>query len=376
MKCGVVIHPTNFDDWQRVFQQEWNEGPATTDFEMWGQAMTLIDDSEELGFDKIWTTEHHESPYGQVPNPLGFLSMVAGRTEKLGVGTQVVVVPWWHNPIRIAEEIAQLDVFLEGRELIIGFGRGVAKREFDLMGISRDESRGRFAEGIEVVREALLHEQFSHHGEYFQVQNARIRPRPRDPEKLVQRMAGAFSGTESADAIARCGLGMITITGKPAAAIGEDVRRFNGIRDEAGLPPMQPIIQVCVICCEREYEVEENYKWFDNFETELNWHYRFSDANEFEGVKGYEAYAEAARSKTPWASRDELLFCGTPDVILDRLKEVQELTSAGEFVINPYMGGMPIQRARDNLRLFAKEVLPGIHEMEAPLHKTALGSVS
>jgi alkanesulfonate monooxygenase SsuD/methylene tetrahydromethanopterin reductase-like flavin-dependent oxidoreductase (luciferase family) len=370
------MHPTNFNDWERVFAERWGEPPQRSDASVWHDFLTLLDDTERLGFDKVWTTEHRESPYGMIPNPLTFLSMVAGRTETIGVGTQVVVVPWWAQPIRIAEEIAMVDAFLEGRELIIGFGRGVAEREFKLLAVDRGESRGRFMEGIEVVKKALLNERFSHHGEFFDYDDARLSPRVSDPQKLVDGMVGAFSGTESADAVARAGLGMITITGKPARLVGEDVTRFNGIRQEKGLDAMQPIIQTIVICCETQDEADRNTQYFTNFVNELDWHYHFSDPAAFEGTKGYEAYLKAAQDKSPWASGEDLLFCGTPDAILARFKETQELTSAREFIINPMMSGMPLETARKSLALFAKEVLPEIHAMEPTLHPDSVGAAA
>jgi alkanesulfonate monooxygenase SsuD/methylene tetrahydromethanopterin reductase-like flavin-dependent oxidoreductase (luciferase family) len=371
MKCGIVLQPTNFSDWERVFARDWTRSQVVTDAELWARITVLVEDAEELGFDKVWTTEHHESPYGLIPNPLTFLAMVAGRTKRIGVGTMVIVVPWWHTPVRIAEEIALVDCFLQGRDFTVGFGRGVAAREFNLLGIDRGESRGRFAEGIEVVKKALLNEEFSHDGEFWHMQNARIRPRPTDGERLVANMVGAFSGAESADAVARAGLGMITITGKGPALVGEDVARFNGVRCEIGLSPMQPIVQACVICTETEADAEGAFGWFDDFETQLEWHYRFSDAEGFAGVTGYEAYFEKAKAKTPWANRDDLFVCGTPEVVLARLKQVQKLTSAKEFVISPTAGGVPLEVARKTMRLLSEHVLPELHAIDAPLHDHA-----
>jgi len=84
--------------------------------------------AEELGFDSIWITEHHFSDYSIAPNPLQYLTWLAGKTKHVRLGTQVVVVPW-HDPVRLAEEIAVLD-HLSGGRAIIGFGRGLARMEY------------------------------------------------------------------------------------------------------------------------------------------------------------------------------------------------------------------------------------------------------
>jgi len=374
MKCGVLLHPMNFTDWERFHAERWDEAPAIPDYEIWQRTIELVEQADELGFDKLWTTEHRASPYGQIPNPITFLSFVAGRTKRMGVGSQVIVVPWWQNPIRAAEEIAMVDSLLQGREFTVGFGRGVAEREFKLMGIDRSESRARMAEGIQLIKLALSQEHFSFHGEFFDVDDVAMHPRPR--HDLVAGMVGAFAGPESLEAMASLGIGMINIAGKPPEAIGEDVATFNTIRARQGLEPMQPIIQFIAYCAETVAEAEEVRHWFKNFETEVNWNYRFDDPSTFQGVKGYEHYLENAQSheKSVFEREDQLLLAGTPDMIIERVRRLQEKTSAREFVANFFLSGMPLEVAARTQELFAREVLPAIHEMEAPMHEHCLGT--
>ena len=102
----------------------------------------------------MWAAQHFGTPYGMTPNPLLALAYVAGRTESISLGTMVLVLPWW-NPVQCAHEIAYFDILSNGRFDTIGFGRGVAKTEFDALGIDREEARQRFAEGLEIIRRAL-----------------------------------------------------------------------------------------------------------------------------------------------------------------------------------------------------------------------------
>jgi alkanesulfonate monooxygenase SsuD/methylene tetrahydromethanopterin reductase-like flavin-dependent oxidoreductase (luciferase family) len=372
MKCGVLLHPTNFTDWERFHAGRFDDAQLFPDHKITDRAIRLIEQADELGFDKLWTTEHRATPYGLIPNPLTFLSFVAGRTQRIGVGTQVIVVPWWQNPIRAAEEIAMVDAFLEGRDFTVGFGRGVAAREFHNAGIDRSESRGRLAEGIEVIKLALTHERISYHGEFFDFEDVTVHPRPRND--LVSGMVGAFAGPESLEAMANLGIGMINISGKAPDLIGEDVATFNGFRARQGLEPMQPIIQFIAFCAETKAEAEQARDWFANFDTEVNWNYRFDDPSSFEGVKGYERYLEVARGEVKHAfeREDELLLAGTPDMIIERVRLLQEKSSAREFVANFFLSGMPLEVAQRTTELFAREVLPAIHEMDAPLHPHCL----
>ena len=78
------------------------------------------------------------------PHPLKLLSYFAGRTRRLTLGTAVIVLPW-HDPVRVAEEIALLDV-LSGGRCIFGFGRGAASVEYAGMRVPMEEARARFVE--------------------------------------------------------------------------------------------------------------------------------------------------------------------------------------------------------------------------------------
>ncbi|MEO6718088.1 MAG: LLM class flavin-dependent oxidoreductase, partial [Novosphingobium sp.] len=121
--------------------------PETPDWQCVESMMALGDMAEPLGFDGIWAPDHCGSPYGMTPNPLQLLSYFAGRTERVTFGTMVVVAPWWH-PVRLAHQIAFLDTLSNGRYETIGLGRGVARNEFEALGIPREESRQRFNETL------------------------------------------------------------------------------------------------------------------------------------------------------------------------------------------------------------------------------------
>ena len=89
-----------------------------------GEHMALGDLAEPLGFDSLWALEHHFTGYAMSPAPLQTLSYYAGRTKRIALGTAVIVLPW-HDPVRVAEQIALLDIFCGGR-CLFDFGRGAA----------------------------------------------------------------------------------------------------------------------------------------------------------------------------------------------------------------------------------------------------------
>jgi probable F420-dependent oxidoreductase len=112
--------------------------------------------AEELGFDSVWATEHiivgpeAVDPYGRVYAPLITLAWIAGWTQRVGLGTSIVLVPL-HHPIHLAKEVATLQE-LSGGRVRLGIGMGWHKDEYDLMG-TEFKARGRRAdEAIRLMR--------------------------------------------------------------------------------------------------------------------------------------------------------------------------------------------------------------------------------
>ena len=104
-------------------------GGSLSDREVWAADLRLADLAEPLGFESIWSVEHHFTNYTMCPDVLQFLTYMAGRTSTVKLGSMVLVLPW-HDPVRAAEQIVMLDHMSNGR-LILGLGRGTGKVEFD-----------------------------------------------------------------------------------------------------------------------------------------------------------------------------------------------------------------------------------------------------
>ena len=105
--------------------------------------------AEELGFDNVWASEHHFSEDAWNPSPITFLAAVAARTERVRIGTYVLLLPF-HNPVRVAEDIAVLDNISGGRvDLPVGVGSAV--EEFRTFGIPFNERLGRTFEALRII---------------------------------------------------------------------------------------------------------------------------------------------------------------------------------------------------------------------------------
>ncbi len=384
VNLGVFAH--NSEDWERFESRNFQHAPATPDFECVEAGLAIGDLAEPLGFDGIWAPEHQGTPYGMTPNPLQVLTYFAGRTQHVSLGTMVAVAPWWH-PVRLAHQIAYLDILSNGRYTTIGLGRGVAKSEFDAVGVPREESRQRFDETLDILSLAFSQERFSYAGKIFKIPEMSLRPAPKSRD-LFSRIHGSSATRDSLEILTRRGMVPLFVGNKPIEEAGKEVQFVNTIRQSVGLPPCQPKNVLFMYCTPTMEEAKKAEEYIITANRDVALHYGFADSSNFVGVKGYEAYAarEAAatavlataaskgpdgKPKMPGYHASNLMI-GTPDEVIKRIMAAQQACSFSEITIVSQFGTMPHDEALNSTKLFAREVLPVVHQMEAPLHAAAL----
>lgn len=134
--------------------------------------------AERLGYDSVWLPEHHLMA-GYAPSPLLGLAAVAAVTERVQLGTDVALIPFY-NPVRLAEDTAMLADMSEGR-FILGAGLGYRPEEFAAFGVPMDERGRRMHEGLQVISRLLSEESVTFEGEFTTLEDVTIYPRPRSP---------------------------------------------------------------------------------------------------------------------------------------------------------------------------------------------------
>lgn len=387
MKVNLGTGAQNSNDWERVMAGDFSTPAATPDYQCVQAALALGDLAEPLGFDGIWFPEHQGTPYGMTPNPIQALTYFAGRTERVSLGTFVAVAPWW-NPVRLAHQIAYLDIVSNGRYNTIGIGRGVSKSEFDAVGVPREQSRQRFNETLDILELAFSGERFSYDGEIFSFPEMSLRPEPISKD-LFSRIFSSSSTAESLEILSRRGMVPLFVGNKPISDAGEEVRKVNTFRAEEGFEPCQPKNVMFMYVTEKEDDklaaLTEQWIWTAN--RDVNVHYGFADSSNFVGVKGYEAYAAREATATavlassvtgdqkkggPPGYHASNLLIGTPEVVFEKLKAAQVACSFSEVTVVPQFGSMPYEDAFASTKLFAQEVLPAVHELAAPLHAAGM----
>jgi len=141
------------------------------------ETMEQVAHGDALGFDCAWLAElHFYKAFSIMSSPLYVATAIAQRTKRIRLGIAVNLLPLTH-PLRSAEEGATVDILTNGR-LEFGVGRGAIPLHFAGFNVSREESRERFEESLEVIKKSWLTESFSHQGKYFQIPETSVVPKP------------------------------------------------------------------------------------------------------------------------------------------------------------------------------------------------------
>lgn len=340
-----------------------NPGDGRSDADVYRAELALAQLAEPLGFDAIWTTEHHFTDYMLVPDPLQFLTFMAGCTERVRLGSMVVVLPW-HDPVRVAEQVSMLDHLSGGRQ-VLGLGRGAARVEFEGFRTAMEESRARFVESTECLLGALETGVLEYEGEFVKQPRRDLRPAP-----LSSFRGRAYAGTlspEAAPIMARLGLGILIIPQKPWKEVARELdhyrRLFLELHDRPAPPPLA---SAWVYCHEDESHARQVASRYigDYYRSTLD-HYRFATA-EFQQVEGYDYYRRIrthVEKVGPDAAAQGFVDAqvwGTPQQCIDKARAIQAQVGCGALNAVFSYAGLPYEQAEASMRLFAQQVAPAL----------------
>jgi len=351
-----------------IFQ---NPGRTRTDRAVYQDELRLADLAEPLGFQSIWGVEHHFTDYTMCPDVLQFLAYMAGRTTRVQLGSMVVVLPW-HDPMRVAEEVAMLDNLSDGR-VILGLGRGAGKVEFDGFRLAMDESRGRFVEAARMLIEGLDRGYCEYAGDFVVQPRADIRPEPFS--SFRGRTYAAAVSPESARIMAELGVGMLIIPQKPWSEVAKELDAYRTIyRDVNRAEPPAPISAGWTFCDRSAVRARELARRYIGgyFRTVLD-HYHF-EGDHLGRTRGYEYYGKMADKIATYGTDKTIDFFvdlqvwGTPEQCYEKICDIRRRVGNDHYVGVFSFAGMPAEEAERNIRLFAAEVMPALQALgaEAP----------
>ena len=296
--------------------------------------------AEALGFVSIFLTEHHFTGLPQIPSSLTVLSYLAARTTRMRLGTALIILPW-HNPLLLAEQIGTLDLLSNGR-FECGVGKGFRYAECRGFGISGEELGERFEEGLEVLKKSWLTEgRFSHHGKYWNFDDAIIDARP-----LQQPHPPLWIGAASRTSIERAadlGHNLLLDQFSDSSQIGERLawyRQFLHARGKA-FDPLRVGVTRAFHLTRSDAETREA----------LQHHQRVLSNNRRLSTNPDEVANPVHRPPMATGDPDDIWLIGTRDQIERRLRALQE--KGVEYVLLLDTSG-----DLGSLERFATEIMP------------------
>jgi alkanesulfonate monooxygenase SsuD/methylene tetrahydromethanopterin reductase-like flavin-dependent oxidoreductase (luciferase family) len=340
-----------------------------SDARVWDEEIRLARLAADLGFDCLWSAEHHFNDYSFVPDNLQLMTYLAALCPEIDLGTAAVIVPW-HDPLRVAENVTVLDMLSKGR-VRLGLGRGLARREFAAFRLSMDESRERFDEAAPMIVAALKTGFIEGDGKFYKQPRIEIRPRPQ--HSFDGRIYAVASSDDSIDSAAKLGAHIVMFADRPWEMRLPAIERGRALhRKYHGTEPPKVMLTEFCVCGPNLAETEEEARRYQGKFVESNFHHYEFLGEHFKTVKGYDAYqqkAEIARKggiEGAVAGFMQAASWGTPDKILRGLEARRKIVGDFELNVAFRFGGIPHDVAERGLKLFAKEVLPVLKAQSSP----------
>jgi alkanesulfonate monooxygenase SsuD/methylene tetrahydromethanopterin reductase-like flavin-dependent oxidoreductase (luciferase family) len=321
-------------------------GPAG-DSHAYHDFVNYVVEAERLGFSSVFLVEHHFTGFGQVSASMSLLAYLAARTQRIRLGTAVVVLPW-HNPVLVAEQAATLDLLSNGR-LDFGVGKGYRSYEFAGFSIPSEEASERFDEAMEVIRTAWTSPgRFSYHGKRWRYDNVVVEPSP-----VQQPHPPFWLGAGSDQSIRRAAREGYNLLLDQIAPTDLTIDRVAAFRDECRRVgrPYNPTMVGVTRGLQIVHNDEERKRAIATRRQVLK------NIGDLARGPGAERYAQIKDDEDAFVLDDAPLL-GTPEEIIGQLRRLQ--AGGVEHVLFAAPGASVA-----HLRTFAEEIMPAF--AEAPL---------
>jgi len=321
----------------------------------------MVQGAEELSFDIAWFAEHHFCNYSMCPSPLMMASHAAGWTKRIKLGTGVIVLPLY-NPLRVAQEIALLDVQSEGRA-VIGVGTGYQQFEFERFRLPIEQKVDMFLEYWNVVESVLKHGEVEFDGNYIKIPRSTFAVRPvRSPMPPVYMTTSQvpllerIKNTDATPFLAASTLGSPVLY-KMVDQLDEN---WRSIGVDPKTRPLAVMQYVHVTDSRAEaLDAGERARYVGRMAN----HLRFNDLpmdgsfikdEPFNGEQTIEQYAANT-------------VVGSAEEVADRIVKDLRRLNPTHYACNFQFGCMPLNRARRSMERFVSDVLPLVEKEVGPL---------
>lgn len=305
------------------------------------RALERIAIMDQTGYDAVWLAEHHFSSFSVCPSVHIMGTYVAARTKNLRIGTAVSLAAMYH-PLRLAEEVALLDV-LSGGRVNWGAGRGFDPTEFRAFGVEPEESASRFRENVEIVLQAWTQDRVTYHGNHYDFEGVEVLPKPlQRPTPPVWVAATSPTAMEWA---AEQGHTILMDPHSSHAEIGRKRELYRQTLEAHGHSiegRTIPVARLLALAETHEAAVEvarAGARWtVGSYGTPLKKALGVGEAEKANDVDRVEHYV------------NDVILVGTPDEVVDQLTELQEEISLDYLLCAPL--------SHETFLLLTERVLP------------------
>ncbi len=299
---------------------------------------------EGLGFDSVWMEEHHSVVNHYWPSPLPVLAGFATRTSRVTLGTDILVAPFYH-PVRLAEDIALLDVMSGGR-VVLGAAIGYKPDEFALYGAQLEKRGARFEEQLAIVKGMWTQDMFSFKGEHYRVEG-KLEPKP-----IAKPHPPIWIGGWGEITLRRAATLADNWIPGPTAELGrllEGKEQFLANRRAAGLtaPITEWPLTRDVIIADTDAEARQ---------LALR-HIMVSYRKEYAGGWKHPFIDASIATDLDTVKKDRFLI-GSPDQVIKDLRPFVEQYGMTHLICRLFFPGMPHRHIIRELELIAREVRP------------------
>jgi probable F420-dependent oxidoreductase len=307
------------------------------------QALEEVTRAEELGFDSVWMEEHHAVTNHYWPSPLPVLAGFATRTSRLMLGTDIVVAAF-HHPVRLAEDVAMLDVISNGR-FVLGIAIGYKPDEFALYGVELEKRGARFEEQLAIMKGLWTEERVQFKGAYYSLEG-RLEPKPVQKPHPPLWIGGW--GDITLRRAARLADNWIPGPTADLNRLLKGKNQFLEQRRATGRPvPVEWPLTRDVIIADTDAEAralaEEHIMVAYRREYAGGWRHPFIDASVATDLDKL---------------MEDRFIIGGPEQCMSRLRRFVEQYGLTHLICRMFFPGMPHARIMRGLELLAREVMP------------------
>ena len=314
--------------------------------------------ADELGYHSAWIGEHHFNSLGVLSCPDLVLTYAAARTKKIRLAPAVTVLPL-HNPIRVAEQWATLDL-LSGGRVDWAAGRGYDRREYEPFGVSFEENQAIFEEGMALVRRLWSSggERISHEGKYYRFKDVRITPQP--IQKPIPTYVGSFS-KPSIELAARLGCGVVVAPFAAAMTFG-GLRQVGELYHEccakAGTTPGRLMCSYFTHFADTpEQEAAQRARQIRYYRECVIPSFPGDPKTAPPSYRYFIAMVERLQKVRPEDLTENSVLLGSPQRMIETLKKV-EAAGVEEVILYFNVGLEPHAQVKDEMARFMSEVAP------------------